>query len=102
VINFTKNPGTSIEQIVESVDHTRKTIYKIIGRLRSYGMITEELDKKSNRKHRVHVNNKSLILSVTDDLESFKRSYSKLIKAAVEHYKKIDDPNESYSWDITT
>ena len=45
-------------------------------------MIIEELDKKSNRKHRLYVNNDSLILSVIDDLERFKTSYSNLIKGS--------------------
>ena len=103
VIDFIKkNPGTSIERVVKSVDYARRTIYKTIGRLRSYGMIIEELDKKSNRKHRLYVNNDSLILSVIDDLERFKTSYSNLIKAAVELYKKIDDTDEMYSWDTTS
>ncbi len=95
-----KNPGTSIEQVVSSVDYARRTIYKTLERLRSYGMITEELDKKSNRKHKLYVNRESLILSVMDDLERFKRSYSKLIKAAAERQKKMDDPNELYAWDV--
>jgi biotin operon repressor len=103
VINFIKkNPGTSKQQIVDSVDYSRNTIYKAIGRLRSYGMIIEELDKKSNRKLELYSNNKSLFLSVIDDLERFKKSYLNLIKAAVERQKKIDDPNESYSWDVTS
>ena len=36
VIDFIKkNPGTSIERVVKSVDYARRTIYKTIGRLRS-------------------------------------------------------------------
>jgi predicted transcriptional regulator len=104
VLKFIKrNPGTSIQNVVESVDYARATIYKIIRRLRNYGMIIEELDEKNNRKHRLYVKDKSLIVSVIDDVESFKKSYSNFIRRALELYKKIEgsDNDEMYSWDIS-
>lgn len=75
-----KNPGTSKEGVVKNVNYARVTIYRAINRLVDYGVITVELDKKSNRKHRLYVNDASLIVSVTHDIKKFNKSYINLIK----------------------
>lgn len=84
-----KNPGTSKEGVVKNVNYARVTIYRAINRLVDYGVITVELDKKSNRKHRLYVNDASLIVSVTHDIKKFNKSYINLIKTAARVYKNM-------------
>ena len=85
IIKFVKNnPGTSKQNVVDSVNYARVTVFRNIKNLVNYGIITQELD---NQKHRLYFNDENVFTSVLDDIKSFKKSYINLIKIAAEAYK---------------
>ena len=85
IIKFVKNnPGTSKQNVVDSVNYARVTVFRNIKNLVNYGIITQELD---NQKHRLYFNDENVFTSVLDDIKSFKKSYINLIKIADEAYK---------------
>jgi predicted transcriptional regulator len=101
IIKYVKNSsGTSKQGVVDNVDYARMTIYRAIERLENYGIIVVELDKKNKRKHRLSISDKSLISSVMNDIESFKKAYFNLIRIASKCYKKMDN-KELYSQTIS-
>jgi hypothetical protein len=82
-----KNPGTSIQGVVEKANYARMTVYRAIDNLLKYGLIIEELDGK---KHLLYVNKKSVMISTMKDIKIFKIRFFELVRMASEYYKKIE------------
>ena len=83
------NPGTSIQGMVDSLEKpSRGTIYKVLGRLKKYGMVIARSDDTNIQKHQLFVDNESLIMQVEKNIKAFRKSYLNLIKRANEEYMK--------------
>jgi len=66
------NPGTSIQGMVDSLEKpSRGTIYKVLGRLKKYGMVIARSDDTNIQKHQLFVDNESLIMQVEKKYQSF-------------------------------
>lgn len=76
----TKNPGTTQEGIVKNVHkYSRVTILKKISALQKEGIINVEVDEHNSKKYHLFINNQNVLVSLTQDLDYFQKSFFKLV-----------------------
>lgn len=90
------NEGKSKQDAVDALRETRsrRPVFNIIKKLVKSGMVIQRSDDTNIQRHRLYVNNGSLIVQVEKDIKAFKRSYLNIIKRANEEYRKKLNLNE--------
>ena len=78
------NPETTKQNVVDffkdKPGYSRNPVYDIIERLQGYGLITVKLDKNNSQKHRLSINNESVLVSLSQVLDYFKNNYFSLLE----------------------
>jgi hypothetical protein len=78
------NPETTKQNVVDffkdKPGYSRNPVYDIIERLQGYRLITVKLDKNNSQKHRLSINNESVLVSLSQVLDYFKNNYFSLLE----------------------
>lgn len=77
------NPGTTQQRVIDNISRSRNTIHKAIHRLEKGQVIVIREDEHNSRIHHLFINNEHLLISLMEEVDSFRRNYFTLIDEVI-------------------
>lgn len=93
ILKYVKdNPGTTKQGVVNNLHrYSRMPIFKTLNELVKEGMIVVRVDEFNTQIHHLFINNENILVSLIEDLDSFKKTYFNLMNETKSILKSVDD-----------